>query len=334
MKKYSHSIFIFGIFISAATLWIALSKVNLHGIYIALIHSHYFYSIPLLTAYSVYYWIKAIRWQQLLKPLLHTTPSKIFSPMIIGFLGNNILPARLGEFVRMYLGAKVLKLTNTQVLATIILERLFDVLTIVFLLGIALLTSENISHDLVSAGFVATIVGLSLLFCIAIYVRWTNTFLLIINKLLFFLPSNVRNSITHQLEIGAVGLHAIRNKTLLANIIITSLAQWICMGISIYFSLQAVDITTPISASLVVLSFTVFAVVIPAAPGFFGTIQIAFLLALKPFGVSETDAVAASIFFHVITYFSVIFIGFYFLHRIGYTLRSLKAESETSDADI
>ena len=75
------------------------------------------------------------------------------------------------------------------------------------------------------------------------------------------------------------------------------------MGVTIYFSLVAVNITAPFSASLVVLAFIVFAVIIPSTPGFFGTIQLAYMLALKPFGITETDAIAASVFFHIITYY-------------------------------
>lgn len=330
MNNHSRLVFLLGILISVVSLWITLTYVDIHEIYTLLVHSHGLMAIPLIVAFSLYYWIKAIRWQQLLQPIADTKTSAIFTPMMIGFLGNNILPARLGEFIRMYLGAKLLKLNNSQIFATIIMERVFDILTIVFYLGIAILLENDIPPLLLSAGYLATFLGFGLLLCIVVYVRWTQFSLVLIKKCLFFLPSGFTKSVTHHLEIGSRGLHAIRDSKLTIKIISTSLAQWGCMGITIYFSLMAVDISTPLSAAFIVLAFTVFAVIIPAAPGFFGTIQLAYILALRPYDIPESDAFAASVFFHVITYFSVLFVGFYLLHRLGYTMKQLRLETEST----
>ena len=103
--------------------------------------------------------------------MTQTNAATIFTPMMIGFFANNILPARLGEFVRMYLGARSLNLSNSQVLATIIMERVFDILTIVIYLGIAILLDHNTPPLLLSAGYTATILALSLILCIVIFFR-------------------------------------------------------------------------------------------------------------------------------------------------------------------
>jgi uncharacterized protein (TIRG00374 family) len=334
MRNHSRLVFWLGILITVVSLWFALAYVNIVDIYLQLTHSHALFSIPLLISFSLYYWIKAIRWQQLLKPVIDTKAATIFSPMMIGFFGNNILPARLGEFIRMYLGAKRLNIRKSQVLATIILERIFDILTIVILLGLTVITSDSVPGILVSAGYSAAIIGGGLLLCLSFYVLRTATFLALSNKLLFFTSEKIKHAILHHLEIGSTGLNAIRDVGLLAKIIITSFAQWACMGFTIYFSLLAVDISASITASLVVLSLTVFAVIIPSSPGFFGPIQLAYMLALKPFGVTASDAFAASVFFHVITYFSVVILGFYLLHRAGYTVKTLKEESSHTENAI
>ncbi|MFV2057736.1 MAG: lysylphosphatidylglycerol synthase transmembrane domain-containing protein [Thiohalomonadales bacterium] len=330
MSKHPKLLILIGLIISGVSLWLAFRNTNLSEIGNHLSRVQYWMALPMLLTYSLFYWLKLIRWQLILRPTKQASMKQLFSPMMLGFFGNNVLPAHLGEFVRMYFGAKVLKLTNSQVLATLVLERIFDILSIVAILIIIILFGVDLSAELTSAAYIAAIGGTLFILAVVVSVVWTGLCLRIMEMALFFMPDRGRKTILEQIKLGLDSFHAIKSLPLLLGIIATSVSQWLFMGATIYIALQSVHISTDLAASFVVLVFTVFAVIVPAAPGFFGTIQLAFVISLGPFGINESDAVAASISFHLVTYFSVTLLGFYLLHRMGYKMKSLASETIAS----
>ncbi len=103
------------------------------------------------------------------------------------------------------------------------------------------------------------------------------------------------------------------------------------MGLGIYLSLLAVKVSVPVLASFVVLAFTFVGVTLPSSPGAVGTIQLSFALALGPYGVETGDAVAASIFWHVLAYSFVTVVGLYYFVRMGYTLSTVRQHAQELD---
>lgn len=323
-----------GVAVSVLFLWLSLRSTNFREVGEALSRANVWMGIPLLVAYMLYYWVKAIRWRMLLLPMKDTTAREVFSPMMIGFMGNNILPAHLGEFIRMYLGARALRLRQTLVLATIVLERLFDFLAVVFFLGVALIFSRSVSDMLVRTGYAVAASGLIILIIAIAYATWTERFLSAIHRISSFLPDKLRQFVLPKLETVALGLHAMKHPRLLVGVVVTSILQWALVGVCIYVSLLAVDIGAQFSSVFVVLAAMAFGVTLPAAPGFFGTIQLAFVVALTPFDVKEGDAVAASVFFHILTYVSVTLLGIVLLRRMGYKLSELQHVGEAADERV
>jgi uncharacterized protein (TIRG00374 family) len=72
------------------------------------------------------YVLRAARWQVLLEPQASIPLGRVFGPTIVGFLAINTLPARLGEFVRAYVLAKLERLPTAGVLGSCAIERIFD----------------------------------------------------------------------------------------------------------------------------------------------------------------------------------------------------------------
>ena len=323
-----------GIGVSIVFLWLSLRDTDFEEVWGTLKQANVWLAIPLVLAYFVFYWIKAYRWRLLLLPTKDATSRELFSPMMIGFMGNNILPAHLGEFIRMFLGAKQLKLSNSQVLATIILERIFDFMAVVFFLGVVLLMGRDVPEKLVLPGTIVACGGALALLVAATYAIWTHWFLRLARRLTFFLPDGLRHNIVGKLELGALGMHSLRRPGLAAAIVLTSILQWSLVGICCWLSMQAVEIKVPISAAFIVLAATTFGVTLPAAPGFVGTIQIAFTEALKPYGVQAASSFAASVFFHFFTYFFVTILGIILLKRMGYQLSQVQKQAEEAEQAI
>lgn len=333
MNRY-RLISILGILISIFFLYLAIKDTNFSEIRDGLSRSRYWIAIPLLTTLALFYWIKAVRWRVLLDPIRETTTREILPAMMIGFAGNNLLPAHLGEFLRMYVIAKQFGLSKTSVLATIVIERMFDFLTVLFLLAGILLVDTKVPPSLVTAGYFIAVAGLGLLALVVVYITRTEAFVSFFRRRLRVLPRTLQTKLIRQAELGALGLNAIREPHLLFGVIGTSLVQWMLMGICLYTGILAVGISVPLSSAFVLLALSVAALTLPSSPGFFGTIELCFVLSLEPYGVSQGDAFAAAIFYHLLAYLSVTATGLYYLKRLGSTLGRLKKDAEAIDETV
>src|SRR5262245_59458965 len=101
--------------------------------------------MPLLVALAatlLTYIIRALRWQYLLAPIGSTHFSNAFRTTVIGFAASFLLPARAGEVIRPYLLARRENLNATAAFATIILERLLDLITVLALFAGFVLTAS------------------------------------------------------------------------------------------------------------------------------------------------------------------------------------------------
>jgi uncharacterized protein (TIRG00374 family) len=102
----------------------------------ALSSANYFYVIPGIGAYSFALLWRTIRWKIILNPLGNYKVSRLWPVVTVGYAANNILPVRLGELVRAYYLNIREGPSKTAGLATILVERVFDGLALLFLVAI------------------------------------------------------------------------------------------------------------------------------------------------------------------------------------------------------
>ncbi len=138
-----------GIAISAIFLYVSLRGLALDDFWQALQNANYWWLIPGVAVYFVGVWVRAWRWHYMLRPLKKIPTRTMFPIVTIGYMGNNIYPARAGEVLR----AAVLKQREgvpiSASLATVVVERIFDgvvMLAFVFLNlpGLARLTGISL----------------------------------------------------------------------------------------------------------------------------------------------------------------------------------------------
>ena len=135
-------------------------------------------TLPVLLALLfLYFWLKAIRWQLLLHPLHEFRTKQVFGPLMIGFMGNNVLPAHLGELFRVYVLARKYRLSKTAVFSTVVLERILDLAAILGFLFVSLMFVETgLPEDYqIYSRYIAglTVFGIVV---VAVYVFWTAWF--------------------------------------------------------------------------------------------------------------------------------------------------------------
>jgi len=131
-----------GIIVTVASLVVALWGIDLDEIRASFQRANYV-SLPVFLAFLfLFYWLKAVRWKLLLCPLRQFQIREVAGPMMIGFMGNNVLPLRLGELARVLVFGREFNISKTAVLSSVVLERVFDTATILVFFGGSLLLVE------------------------------------------------------------------------------------------------------------------------------------------------------------------------------------------------
>jgi hypothetical protein len=125
-----------GVAVSAVLLWVATRGVHLDEVLQQLRQVRPAWLVPVLISIFLRFWLTAVRWQLLLRPVKRVGVHRLFAITMIGFMANNVLPARLGEFVRAYALGRSEALPPSLPFATIVIERIFDGFTLLlFLVG-------------------------------------------------------------------------------------------------------------------------------------------------------------------------------------------------------
>ncbi|MFQ5686974.1 MAG: lysylphosphatidylglycerol synthase transmembrane domain-containing protein [Candidatus Scalindua sp.] len=124
-------LFIAGILISIICSWLFARKIEWSQLSVALKDAEYMYIIPTIILIFVGHYFRAVRWSALIAPIKRVSVLNLFSATMIGFMANSVLPARIGEIIRPVMVAKKEKVKVTASFATVVMERAFDVLSII-----------------------------------------------------------------------------------------------------------------------------------------------------------------------------------------------------------
>ncbi|QDV52728.1 lysylphosphatidylglycerol synthase transmembrane domain-containing protein [Gimesia fumaroli] len=322
---------VIGIIITVTCLLAAVWGIDLEQIKQSFKRANYWTLPVMLALLYIFFWLKALRWRMLLEPVKNLSVWQVTPAMMIGFMGNNILPAHLGEFLRVYVMSKQFQIPKTTVLSTVVLERLFDIVAILCFLGIGVYFAPNVPDEYRSLSLVMALVICVTILVVAAYLIWTDAVIGLFRKIfsyLRFLPEKLTHLVLEMMQSGALGMASMKSKRLSFGIIWTSFAQWAINGLSIFVALWSFDIQVTPFAALVVLGVTAFGVTVPSTPGFFGIVQFCFWVSLQGFGVSKADVFAASIYYQLSQYIPVTLIGLYFSNREGLKLSQAEREAE------
>ena len=287
--------------------------------------------VPFVLVLAAFYWLKATRWQLLLRPLGQFSLPRLWPSLMAGFAFNNLLPAHLGEFVRMAAFARESGLPRASVLSTIALERLFDVLAILFFLSIGLLAVEGVNPAVRQGGVVFLAASITLLAGSLWYVFDTDRVLRIVASVLQRLPipAAIGDRIMDLAKTGAGGLTALREPLLLIRVGLNSVVQWSLNGAMIWLALWSLGVVVSPAVAALVLAAVAFGVTLPSTPGYFGVLQGAFVLAMSGLPGFESDRgqiVAASIAYHAMQWVPVTAVGLYGFRKSGLSRAAITAD--------
>ena len=123
--------------VSVLFLGILVYQVDFGEIQQSLRQANYLYVVPAITLYFIAVYFRAVRWRYLLSPIASFRVGRLYPVVIIGYMANNLLPARLGELVRSYYLSQREHCSASTALATVMVERVYDGLTLLLFAAVA-----------------------------------------------------------------------------------------------------------------------------------------------------------------------------------------------------
>ena len=318
--------------VSVVFLGFAVRKVDWAEAGAALAAAQYLYVLPMLftSIWSLY--IRAQRWRVLLRPVGNPAMRTLVAATNIGFMANMVLPLRMGEVIRPVLLSRKEREPLGGILATIVLERIFDLFMILFLFGVSAAT-VSVSDAVRQWGY--RLFGVAMVVAAAVaFVRWQEALALrLLGWLLRPLPPRFAQPIEEFFRGFVRALEILDSPLTFLQVLGWSLYLWLVISSTYAFGVLAFDLRVPlVVGSVAVMAVIAIAVSAPSAPGFIGAFQLGCTLGLAIFGVSQSQAIAYSIVLHLSQFVGTVGAGLYSLTREGMSLRQLEEVSETDVA--
>jgi len=283
-----------------------------------------------VTIWTLY--IRAQRWRILLRPVGTPAMRTLVSATNIGFMANMVLPLRVGEVIRPVLVSRKENEPLSGILATVVLERIFDMFTILFLFGVSaslVAVSDQVRHwGYYLSGLAAAVAA------VVIIVRWQEALALrLLQLVLWPLPAAIGTPVGNFFRGFVQALETLQSPLTFVQLLGWSLYLWLVIALIYLLGILAFDIPAPVLvASITVSAIVAIAVSVPQAPGYIGSFQLGCTLSLAIFNVSQSHAIAYSIVLHLTQFVGVVAAGLYSLAREGMTMRQLEEVSEADGA--
>ncbi|HEX6702247.1 MAG TPA: lysylphosphatidylglycerol synthase transmembrane domain-containing protein [Gaiellaceae bacterium] len=288
-----------GFLVTALFIYLIVRKVDVHAAVAAARDSNPLFLLPAFVWLAIAVFLRAVRWRYLFDRATRPPLGAVVDALLIGYLFNNLLPARAGEAARVVALHRSSASSRAVVTATVVVERAFDVITLVALLFAASPWLPSVSWA-GSAAIFAGVVGLACVILVAGLGLWGPkpvAFLFRPLALLPFLtPAQIRSAATNLVR----GIAAFRRPRIVVGAIFWTTLSWFALAISTWFVLRAFDLgLSPLAGLLCVIAINL-AMILPSSPAAVGVFEAATLVALSAYDVPRPEALSAAVILHLL----------------------------------
>jgi uncharacterized protein (TIRG00374 family) len=313
-----------GVAISLLFLYFALRGLQVGDVWSILQEANYWWLIPGVLVYLLGVIARAWRWHFLLRPVKSIPTTTLFPITAIGYMGNNIYPARAGEVLRAIVLKKFEGVAISASLATIVVERVFDG---VVMLGFVFLNLPELASLTSTSGFIGSIQTLALwgagaflgvlaLFLLAgMYPEKAIWFVKWISK--YVIPVRFREQVIGLAENFLGGLAALRSPRDVLMIFVTSIVIWLLETGKYWFVMHAFPMEVSFFTLMLMNGIVNLATTIPSAPGYVGTFDAPGIAVLQAYGIDKAIAAGYTLVLHVALWVPITALGAYYLARAG-----------------
>lgn len=282
---------------------------------------------------------RAIRWRILLAGEAPSAPMKPFwHATAIGFMANNVLPARAGEFARAVAGSRLIGVPTATALASIAVERIFDGLILVLLLALAIASPDfprlaSVHGTSVStiAAWMGAVFAAALLFLFAMVHAPERALALVERIIGRVFPQRAAAFLVRLVRGALAGLAVLRTPRDFLRVVVWSFVVWLLNAAAYAIGFHAFGLGgLPVTASFLLQGLVALGVAIPSSPGFFGLFEAVSRESLALYGVPGGPAFSYAVGIHLTWFVPITLIGLVILARTGLKLGEIRAAERSA----
>jgi uncharacterized protein (TIRG00374 family) len=304
-----------GIAISAFFIYLTLPSLHLPDVLASLRTANYWWILPGVAVYMVGLWVRAWRWHYTLRHLKAVPVQQLFPLVCIGYFGNNVYPLRAGEVIRSYVLKRSQDISITSSLATVIIERVFDGLTMLLFVFLAL-PFAPMPPQYRNLVIVLTIL---MLLATAIFVGMaanpTVMSAVYHGLAAHLLPARIRARTDEVYARFMEGLASLGSGSAVVMIFGTSVVIWLLETVKYWFVMHAFDFSVAFIVLMLMNGLVNLATTLPSAPGYIGTFDTPGIETLVAFGVERNLAASYTFTLHAALWLPVTALGAYYFWR-------------------
>lgn len=288
--------------------YIALDNVRLGEVWRALRHSDYWWLVPAFGAFALANAARALRWHSLFTPGRRPPFGAVVNAMLIGYLFNNILPARAGEAARVVVLSQRGGARPAEVVGTVVVERIYDVVAILVIFFAAQPWLPHVSW-FASAALAAAALAAGLIAATVVLAVYGDRAVHFVLRPLHRLPRLSVEGVERAGGELARGLGGLRHRGVALLAFLWTTVAWLLSGLSVWLVTRAFPLHLPLASGILIVVALGLAMILPSPPSAIGVFEAAALLGLEAYGISHTRALPMALVLHALTFIPFIVAG-------------------------
>lgn len=273
--------------------------------------------------YCALFALRGVRWSILLTPMAPVSWRTAAEVFVVGFMANNVLPARLGDVARAYVLSRRRGIPAAGTFSSVMLERIFDGLIVVAFLNGVLWAAPPEGGWIRPVAYLSAAVFVGALGACAVAAFFEAPLLALLRRLLG--GSALGERLAGLVSRLARGLHALKSPKQTAQVIALSVVVWAIEVVVYVLVAKAFGLTIPTLGLVLTMCLLTLGLVAPSAPGFLGVFETVVVQALALYGVGGDAGLAYAVTLHLIHYVPGTLLGLAFTWKSGLRLGELRA---------
>lgn len=313
-KKYLH--LFFAIFIGFGLLYFALKDVDLESFiksYTAINWLYVSISIFLIFLSSL---IRSICWSCLIKVPFIDNYKNIFKAIVIGNMGNSIMPFRSGEFLKMYALSKMVGKSKSYYFALTVIERSLDFMFLILFLGLGCFILKipiHLKHSL----FVIIFLVFSCFVCFFVFLNNQKLYFRLLSWLKLFLNERIYQIINNIFDQFSIAVKTINSGKTITIALISIFFSWLSIAVAYAFALKAFNLSFSFNIAVFLMLVLNIGILLPALPASLGIYQAGTILVFSQYGITKSVALGYSFFLQALEIIPMSILGLIFFFNRG-----------------
>jgi len=324
-----------GLILIVGAFYLLFRKIQFQDLASDYVSFHILWLAPALAIYLLGYIVRGFRWTILLAPIKKCSFKSLFPTLLIGFMANNVTPLRLGEFYRAHLNGKKEGISRSASLGTIILERLFDGMAMLVILGVSVSfrhpPSDSFSHHIQGPARLASYFFGTAFLCFFAMLLFKKQTSQLINYFISHAPPKHHaqlEKISHSFLDGLKILQSVRESFF---VLTASLVAWTCEFTAFFFIGMGFELSPdPLhyNSAALLMAIVNLGLMVPSTPGGLGIFEGIGVTLLSIYNIPSHTALAYIVTVHLLVFLPITLLGYYYLHHEGLTLKALEKEEK------